>query len=129
MHLYSGVDMRGDGKHRHARAMAIEQAVDEMQVTRPATAGAHRELSGQMRLDPCGERTRLFIANVHPSDLALPTNGIGDAVERVADDRIDPFDARRSEGLDELVGDIHGLAPAVLTGRATDRDQVGNAPP
>jgi hypothetical protein len=38
-------DMGGDRQHRHAAAVAIEQAVDQMQIARAAAAGADRELA------------------------------------------------------------------------------------
>src|SRR6202035_169301 len=41
-------DLRGDGEDRHTGAMTIKQAVDEMQVSRPATTGTDRKLSRQM---------------------------------------------------------------------------------
>ena len=43
-------DMGRDRQHRHAAALAIEQAVDEMQVAGAAAAGADRQLAGQMGL-------------------------------------------------------------------------------
>ena len=37
-------DMRRDRQHRHPGAVGVEQAVDEMEVARPAAGGAHRQL-------------------------------------------------------------------------------------
>ncbi len=51
--------------------MAIEQAVDEMQIARPAAAGADGELAGQMRLGAGREGGDLLVADVDPLDLAL----------------------------------------------------------
>jgi hypothetical protein len=45
-----------------------------MQIARPATARAHRKLSGQMRLGAGREGGDLFVPDMHPFDLALPTN-------------------------------------------------------
>ena len=67
-------DLRGDGEDRHAGAMTVKQAVDEMQVSRPATAGTDRKLSRQMRLGAGGEGGDLFVPDMYPFDLALPTN-------------------------------------------------------
>jgi hypothetical protein len=67
-------DLRGDGEDRHARAMTVEQAVDEMHIARPATTGTDRKLSGQMRLGAGCEGGDLFVPDMHPFDLALPTN-------------------------------------------------------
>jgi predicted outer membrane protein len=38
-------EVRGDAEHRYARTMTIEQPVNEVQVTGPATARAYRELA------------------------------------------------------------------------------------
>ena len=55
--------------------MAIEQAVDEVQIARAATAGADRELAGQMRLGARGEGRHFLVADVNPLDLRLAANG------------------------------------------------------
>ena len=51
------------------------------------------------------EGARFLVSDMHPGDLALPTNGIGNAVEAVADNAEDPFDAGRGEDLRELISD------------------------
>ncbi len=63
-------DLRGDGEHRYAGAMAVEQAVDEMQVAGPATSGADREATGEVRLGAGREGGDLLVADVHPFDVA-----------------------------------------------------------
>jgi hypothetical protein len=40
-----------DRQHWHARAMAVEQAVNEMQVARATASGAYREAAAEMRID------------------------------------------------------------------------------
>ena len=57
-------DLGGDRQHRNAAAMAVEQAVDQVQVARPAAAGADRELAGQLRLGAGGERRHLLVAHM-----------------------------------------------------------------
>jgi len=39
--------VRRDRQHRYPTALRVEQAVDQMQVARPAAARAHRQLSGE----------------------------------------------------------------------------------
>jgi hypothetical protein len=39
-------NLRRDGQHRHPRALTIEQAIDQVQVARPAAPCADRELTG-----------------------------------------------------------------------------------
>ena len=70
-------DLRRNGKHRHARAVAIEQAVDEVQVAGPAAAGADRELARQMRFGTGRESGDLLVPDMDPFDLALPADRIG----------------------------------------------------
>ncbi len=93
--------------------MAVEQAVDEMQVSGSAAAGADRELAGQMRLGAGRECGDLFVADVDPLDLALSSQRIGQPIQAVADDAMDPLDAGRREGLGELIRNgLHDLAPS-----------------
>jgi hypothetical protein len=54
--------------------MTIEQAVDEMQIAWSAAAGTDGKLSGQMRLGAGCEGGDLLVPDMHPFDLALPTN-------------------------------------------------------
>src|SRR5258708_18430279 len=83
--------------------MAVEQAVDEMQVPRPAAAGTYGEFAGQMRFRASREGRHLLMAHMHPLDLRLTTNGIGQAVETVANNAINSFDACCRESLSKLV--------------------------
>lgn len=98
-------NMGRDRQHRHARAVAIEQAIDEMQVAGSATTGTHRDAAGEMRLCAGGKGRDLLVAHVNPFDLALATNRVREAVQAVAHDSIDALDARGGERLGELIGD------------------------
>ena len=93
--------------------MAVEQAVDEVQIARSAAAGADRELAGQMRLGAGREGRNLLVPDMDPLDLALPAERVGQAVQAVADNAINPLDARCGEGFRELVGNslCHVLLP------------------
>ena len=64
-------DLRGDRKHRHARSVAIEQAVDQVQIARPAAPRADGELTREMCLRTRREGGNLFVPDMHPLDLAL----------------------------------------------------------
>ena len=48
----AGRDVRGDRQHRHPGAVGVEEAVDQVQVPRPATRRAHSELAGDRPLRP-----------------------------------------------------------------------------
>jgi hypothetical protein len=75
--------------------MAVEEAIDEMQVAWPATARAHREFARQMSLGACGESGNLLVPDMDPIDLALPANRVGQTVEAIANDSVYSLYARR----------------------------------
>ena len=62
-----------------------------MQVARSATACTVRERARQVRLCTRRKGGNLLMADMHPLDLALAANGIGDAVQAIADDAVDPL--------------------------------------
>jgi hypothetical protein len=109
-----GRDLRRDRHHGNARALAVEETVDEMEVTGAAAAGADREVAGNMRLGAGGEGGDLFVAHVQPFDAAAPANGVGEAVQTIADDAVDALHARRRKNFNHLVGD--GLGHRFLLG-------------
>src|SRR5262249_43627034 len=96
-------DLGCDGQHRQARAVAVEQAIDEMQVARSAAAGADRELTREMGLATGGKRGDLLLPDVNPSDLALAAQRVGQPVEAVADDAVIAFASRSHENLGKLI--------------------------
>src|SRR4029077_4740422 len=86
-------NLRRDGQHRHPRAVAIEQAVDQMQVTGPAASCADRELASQMSFGAGCECSHLLVAHMDPLNLAPTSNCIGEAVKAVADNSVDSLDS------------------------------------
>ena len=118
--------MRGDAEHGNARAVAVEQAVDEVQIARPAAAGADRELTRQMRLGAGREGGDLLVPDMDPLDLPLAAYRVRQAVQAVADDAVNPFDACGGEGLSELLCNCvcHGGSP----NRGHSRPDRGSSP-
>src|SRR5262245_20633761 len=96
-------NLRRDSQHRHARAVAVEQAVDEMQIARSAAAGADRELTREMGLATGGKRRDLLVPDMNPFDLALAAERVGQPIETVANDAVDPFDSGRDENFGKLI--------------------------
>ena len=84
--------------------MAVEKAVNEVQIARPAAASTNGQLARQMRLGTSRKGGDLFVPDVDPLDLALASQSVGEAVEAIADNAIDPLDAHRGQGLRELIG-------------------------
>ena len=104
----SGTDLRGgnvcgDRQHRDAGALRIEQAIDQVQVARTATADADRQLAGQGCLGARREGRRLLVTDMHPLDAGFAQR-VGESVQRVAGNPVDPFDPAGSEGVDHVLG-------------------------
>ena len=102
-------DMCGDGEHRRARALAVEQAVDQVQVAGTAGTGAHGETTGHLGLGAGGEGGDLLVAHVHPVDDTTATDRLGDPVQAVTDQAVDALHPRLLQGLDDEAGDVVDL--------------------
>jgi len=85
-----------------------------VQITRAAAPGANGELPRQMRLRARRERRDFLVPNMHPLDLALPAKRVGQPVQTVADNPVDPLDASSRERIRELIsnGFCHLSPPA-----------------
>src|SRR5262244_4465629 len=120
-------DLGGDCEHRQARAVAVEETVDEMQVAGPAAAGADRKLTGEMGFARGGKRCDLLVPDMNPFDLALMAQRVGQPVETVADDAVNALDSRRQKNLGELIRYplCHGSFPVSAPQRKA-RAGVGN---
>src|SRR5262249_19670551 len=97
--------MASTGTRERARGVAVEQTVDEMEIARPAAAGAPRELTREMGFATGGERRALLVPDMNPFDLALPAQRVGEPVEAVTDDAVNAFDSRRDENLGRFTRD------------------------
>ena len=97
-------DVGGDSQHRHAAAMAVEQAVDQVEVAGTATPRADGQLAGQIGFCARGEGGAFLMAHVHPIDDVQPAQRVGEAVQGVADDAIDALDPRMDQGFCHQVG-------------------------
>src|SRR5262249_16184676 len=96
-------DLRGDAEHRHARAVAVKKAVNQVQVAWPAASRTDCEFAGQMGLGAGREGTDLFVSHMHPLDLALAADGVGQTIQAVADNPINALDASGGEDVSELI--------------------------
>ncbi len=65
---FAARDVGRDRQYGYAVALAIEQAVDQMQIAGTAAAGAHRKTSRKMSLRPGRESRSLLMAHVDPID-------------------------------------------------------------
>jgi hypothetical protein len=83
--------------------LTVEETIDEVQVARPAAAGANGEFARQMRFGAGRECGDLLVPHVNPFDLSLSSDSVGQTVKAVANNAVDPLDARGGECFDELI--------------------------
>src|SRR5258708_37873545 len=82
-----------DRHHGQARAVAVEQTIDQVQVARTATSGADRETTCDMRVRAGRERGDFLVPDMQPSNAAMAAQRIGEAIEAAAHDSVDALDA------------------------------------
>jgi hypothetical protein len=75
----------GDREYRHLAAVCVVETIDQMKIAGTATAGADRQVPGEMRLCSRGKGSPLFMAHVNPVDGLQTPERIREAVERVPD--------------------------------------------
>ena len=85
--------------------MAIEEAIDKVQIARSAAAGADREITREMRLRTRCKGRDLLVPDMNPFDLSLATKRVCQTIEAIADDAIDTLDAGRCEHFRKLICD------------------------
>ena len=68
------------------------------QIAWTAAAGTNGKLTRQMRLGTSREGRDLLVPNMHPLDLVLSPQRVGEAVEAIADNAIDPLDSHLQLG-------------------------------
>ena len=83
---FGGGNLCCDREHRRSAAMGIEQAIDEVEVARPAGARAYRQPPGGLRLAGGGKGGDLLVPDVHPTDRLALAQRFRQAVQAVADD-------------------------------------------
>ncbi len=108
-----------DRDHRHARAMAIEEAVDEVQAS-PARSCPAQTASLPVRCasGACGEGRHLLMPHMQPLDAAVAAERVRKSVQTVANDAVDALDAGGRESLDHLIGDSSRHLLLVRLGRS-----------
>src|SRR5437588_3346019 len=90
-------DLRGNGQNRNTAPVTIIKTVNQMEIARSATPGAHGQASGQMRFRAGGKRSGFFMSHMNPSNFFLPSNRLGNGIERVTRDPVDSFHPRSGE--------------------------------
>ena len=68
-----------------------------MEIAWAAAAGADREIARQVRFGAGRKSGDLLVADMEPFDLTLASDGVGQPVQAIPDDAIDPLHARRGK--------------------------------
>jgi hypothetical protein len=79
-----------------------------VQIAGSTAPGADRKLSCHVRFASGCESRDLLVPHMHPFDLALAADRIGQAIQAFADDAVDPLDPGGGEGLRKLVSNCFG---------------------
>jgi hypothetical protein len=87
-------DLRRDGEDRNPAAVTVVESVNQVQISGTAAPGANRQPSGEMRIRARGEGRRFFMPQMNPIQLFGCSNRVGNAIERVAGDTVNPPDPR-----------------------------------
>jgi hypothetical protein len=80
--------------------MVSGKPVDEVETAGAASSRAGGETAGELSLSPGRKSAGLFMPHVDPIDPAA-VNGMGDAVERIADDAVTRLDAGSFQRFDQ----------------------------
>src|ERR1019366_7512543 len=104
-----GWDVRRKHQNGCARAVRVEDALNQMSVAWAAARCADGELAVYLRLCRGRECCGFFIADVNPVDPALgraatAAHGVGEGIQAVAHEAKDVSDARLHQQFDKLVG-------------------------
>ena len=84
--------------------MAVGEPVDEVGIARPARAGAHGQIAGEVGLGPGGEGSALLVPHGDEFDVGAGANIVGDAVEGITHHTEDALHVGDNEGIDDNLG-------------------------
>lgn len=84
--------LRGDGENRNTAALAIVQAIDEVEFSRLAVPRTERKLACDLRL-PSQRRRLILRGDRNPVDHIVRSDRFSQAVERVVRNSIDALDS------------------------------------
>jgi hypothetical protein len=97
-------DMGGNRQDRHAAALAIEQAIDQMEIAGTTAARAHGKVPSEMSFGSRSESGSFLMAHVDPIDRFSSPERVRNTVEGVANHTVDALHARLLESFDQIFG-------------------------
>ena len=100
-------------------AVSVVQAVDQVQVARPAAARADREPAGELRLGPAAKAPASSLRTWIHSMPSVAADRVHEGVQAVTDHAVHTGDAGLDEDVDELLSD--GAQGGLLTSRTVRR--------
>src|SRR5699024_878905 len=74
----------------------------QVRVTGAAAAGTDRQLTGELGVGRGGERSGLLVVAVHPLQVLVGADRLGDRVQAVPDQSVDAAHSRGVESIDQL---------------------------
>ena len=86
-------DLCRDGEDRNPAAVTIVESVDQVQISGTAAPGADRQSAGEMGIRARGKGCRFFMPQMNPIELFGCSNRVGNAIERIAGDTVNPPDS------------------------------------
>jgi hypothetical protein len=111
---FGGGDLGGDGKYRHMTAMAVEQAVDQVQIARTAASRANRKRFGDSGLGTGREGCHFLMTNMHPVNFSKPSWAIVEPVQAISGYAPNPFNAGVGERLSQKIRDCRFRNEVIL---------------
>ena len=94
-------DLGCDQDDGRAVAIGLVEPIDEVETAGAALACAGREAAGELRFGARREGAGLLVPHMDPIDLAA-IDGVGDLVQRVADDPVAPLHAGSLQRFDQI---------------------------
>jgi hypothetical protein len=94
--------------------MTVIQSVDEVQVAGSTTAGADREVAGELSLCARGKGGCLLVAHVNPTHVLMLADAIGDSIQGVTSNSVDTFHASGGKCIDNDFSNILGQSFSFL---------------
>jgi hypothetical protein len=82
-------NMRRNGEDGNCATMAIEESIDEVEVSGSAAARTDGQLTGDMRCGTGSEGRAFLVAHMNPFNVLQAAQGVGEAVERISDHAVD----------------------------------------
>src|SRR5262245_59971247 len=112
-------NLSGYRQDRNPAAVGVVESIDQVCVSRSAAPGTNRQLFRQMCFRSGSKGSALLMPDVDPTQQPTSSNGVRDAVERIAGNPIDSLHAGMNQSLHQQFRNIlaHNLPRVTLVPR------------